>query len=166
MHVATVPQSTANKGKYIAGRTRLRIILEGTSHTRYEVKKTRTMTEYWVSVKLKSSSIPPTFACGKGQTGQHVCRRQVYPFKSMKLPRCGRTMANDTLPPITLLTLPILDLSTLLRRYNVQQHGTSLQSNFRTSAFSSSVSGMYEAWRSCACSKSSCRFSLGSLEGL
>lgn len=44
------------------GRTRPRIMLDGTSQTMYEVKKTRTMMEYCVDVSLKSSSSPPALA--------------------------------------------------------------------------------------------------------
>ena len=37
-------------------------MFDGTSQTKYERKKTKTMMEYWFEVRLKSSSRPPVFA--------------------------------------------------------------------------------------------------------
>lgn len=59
---AKVPQTRPKPGRNTLGRTRVRIILAGTSNMRYERKNTRTMMEYCVEVRLKSSSKPPVFA--------------------------------------------------------------------------------------------------------
>jgi hypothetical protein len=59
---AKVPQTNPNPGRNTLGRTRVRIIFAGTSKTRYDRKNTRTMMEYWLEVRLKSSSRPPVLA--------------------------------------------------------------------------------------------------------
>jgi hypothetical protein len=59
---ANVPQTSASPGRNTLGRTRVKIILAGTSKIRYEMKKTSTMMEYCDEVRLKSSSIPPVLA--------------------------------------------------------------------------------------------------------
>lgn len=62
MSAAKVPQTRAKPGRKTLGRTRVSIMLAGTSNTRYERKKTSTMIEYWSDVNPKSSSKPPVFA--------------------------------------------------------------------------------------------------------
>ena len=62
MRAANVPQTRPRPGRNTLGRTRVRIIFAGTSKTRYETKKSRTMIEYCDEVRPKSSSRPPVLA--------------------------------------------------------------------------------------------------------
>lgn len=62
IRAAKVPHTKPSPGRKTCGFTLVKIMFAGTSQTRYEMKNTNTMIEYWFDVRLKSSSSPAVFA--------------------------------------------------------------------------------------------------------
>jgi hypothetical protein len=69
---AKVPHATPNPGRNSDGLTRVNIMLAGTSATRYETKKIKTMIEYWSDVRPKSLDRPPVLALLSNVVSSHV----------------------------------------------------------------------------------------------